>query len=134
MYNFYDRFIKGENNMNSVMKLLLLTSPFGYISKNKKQVLIDFFEYESFEGSYAYQYLNSSYYKELVLLICLITSYKNLSGGQTINIVDLDVGTKLLFEKAYYSFEGRDNRSEGYYVLAPIYKKKDSYVRILKKV
>ena len=133
MYNCYDRFIKGENNMDAVMKLLLLTSPFGYISKNKKQVLIDFFEYESFEGSYAYQYLNSSYYKELVLLICLITSYKNLSGGQKINIDDLDVGTKLLFEKAYYSFEGCDNRSEGYYVLAPIYKKKDSYVRILKR-
>jgi len=118
--------------MDAVMKLLLLTSPFGYISKNKKNILNDFLKLEKFEGSYAYQYLNASYYKELVLLICLVTTYKNLSDGQKINIDDLADETKLLFEKTYYSFKGQDNRSDGY-ILEPIYKKKDSYTRILKK-
>ncbi|MDT2834321.1 hypothetical protein P7H70_09635 [Vagococcus carniphilus] len=118
--------------MDDIMKYLLLTSPFGYISKNKKKILNDFIKYEKIEGSYAYQYLNSSYYRELILLICFMVSYKNLSNGKKISIDDLSIGTRLLFEKNYYKFGGRDNISEGY-ILDPVYKKKDSCTLILKK-
>lgn len=119
--------------MDSILKFLILTSPFGYISKNKRRVLNDFFACEELEESYAYQYCNASYYKELVLLICLMTSYKNLSDGKKINLEELDIGTKLLFKKEYYTFKGKDEISSDHYVLEPINQKKDSYTRILRK-
>lgn len=133
MYNFSERYIEGESNMDAVMQVLISNRPFGYISKNIRKVLKDFLAYESIGESYAYQYLNSSYYKELILLICLTVSYKNISNGEKIDIEELDIGTKILFQKEYYTFEGQDKISEGYYILVPAYKKKNSVTRILKK-
>ncbi|EHT2879558.1 hypothetical protein AAFB43_001901 [Enterococcus faecalis] len=119
--------------MDAVMQLLISTNPFGYISKNLKKVLNDFLACDSLGESYAYQYLNSSYYKELILLICLMVSYKNISNGEKINVDNLDIGTNILFQKEYYIFEGRDKINEGYYILTPTYKKKSPVTRILKK-
>ncbi|MHC5268416.1 hypothetical protein ACYSNO_04400 [Enterococcus sp. LJL98] len=118
--------------MDAVMQLLISTNPFGYISRNLRKVLNDFLECETLGESYAYQYLNSSYYKELILLICLMVSYKNISNGEKINIDNLDIGTNILFQKEYYIFEGRD-KMDGYYRLIPKYKKKNPVTRILKK-
>ncbi|WP_413524444.1 hypothetical protein [Carnobacterium divergens] len=117
--------------MDAVMQLLVSTSPFGYISKNMKKILNDFLAYETLGKSYAYQYLNSCYYKELTLLICLMTSYKNISNGKKINIDNLNIGTKILFQKEYYVFNGQDNESEGYSLIQ--LHKKNPVTRILKK-
>lgn len=120
--------------MDEIMKFLISQKPFGYISKNKKKVLNDFLACELLNESYAYQYLNSSFYKELILLICLIITYKNISNGKKIDLDALAVDTKILYQKDYYLFKGQDESTPGNYKLVPVYKRKDSFNRSLKKI
>ncbi|GGP11237.1 hypothetical protein [Oceanobacillus neutriphilus] len=120
--------------MKSIKSLLFSSSPFGYISKNKKRVISDFLAIEECEdnNSYTYQYLNSSYYKELIVAICLQNYLDNMSNGRKLDIDKLQVGQEIQFKNKYYQYLGKDELGAGYRIKL-VYGKQDGVTSIFSR-
>lgn len=119
--------------MSSAESLVFLNKPNGYVSENVKQIISDFFELEkSGSFSYAYQYLNGSYYSDLAYAICIWIAIQNIMDVKECNLERLEIGETIIYHNEYYTFQGRDTDSEDCYTIESVYEKGNLTVTVPK--
>lgn len=100
--------VEGKNN---IKRFLIEKHPFGYVPKRQKQVMNEVLSLNRSSRKYTYQYLNESYYRENILMICMDFVLKCLKDDKKLSIDSLKLNDPLEYNGQYYFFEGHDDKT-----------------------
>lgn len=110
-----------------IKSFLAENHPFGYVSKQKKQIMDEIYSLSQHNKKYTYQYLNEDYYREIILLICFDYVLQRLQSDKQFSVKNLKLNDPLEYEGKYYFFEGCSDN--GMCILKPDTRSKNSYVQ-----
>ncbi|MFT8407866.1 hypothetical protein [Liquorilactobacillus satsumensis] len=111
--------------LHNIKRFIIESYPFGYISSRQKQIMEEISQFNKQEESFTYQYLNESFYCNVISMICLQFVLKNIENDKKLLITDLSLHDSVEYKKSYYYFEGCND--DGTYNLKAADNKKSSY-------
>lgn len=91
---------------HEIKSFLVENRPFGYVSKQKKQLMDEILLLDQRYRKYTYQYLNEDYYREIILMICFDYVLQSLRNDKQFSAKDLKINDSLEYDGKYYFFEG----------------------------
>lgn len=91
---------------HNIKNFIIKSQPFGYISNRQKQIMEEISKFNKQGESFTYQYLNESFYCNVISMICLQFVLNNIKNDKQLSIADLSLHDSVEYEKSYYYFEG----------------------------
>ncbi|RXE81274.1 hypothetical protein [Lactiplantibacillus plantarum] len=91
---------------NNIKSFIIKSRPFGYISNRQKQVMEEISKFNTKGESFTYQYLNESFYCNVISMLCLQLVLNNIENDKPLSIADLLLHDSIEYRKSYYYFEG----------------------------
>ena len=74
---------------NNIKSFIIKSRPFGYISNRQKQVMEEISKFNTKGESFTYQYLNESFYCNVISMLCLQLVLNNIENDKPLSIADL---------------------------------------------
>lgn len=95
--------------MEKSKSAIFMMNPFGYISKNKKDFLTYFIDQENTKNIdfLAFGYYNTSFYRELILLLCFSIVEKNISQFRMVDLNSLNERSSLIYIGEIPNYKGK---------------------------